>query len=191
MAIPARGTLMGNRGILHDDARRLGTARWKHPHWVTCLLDFKGRKRPLMAPGRYTELFFLDEATALAAGHRPCGQCRGAAFRSFTRLFHDASGTTTLKGLDRAMHHARVTRQRRQIRHQKDVATLPDGSFLLLDDAPHMVWGNKLLRYTPQGYTAAMPRATGPATVLTPAPIVATLAKGYRPQLHPSAADFI
>ena len=188
VADPARGTLMGNRGILHDDTGRLGTSRWKHPHWVTCLLDFKGRKRRLMTPGRYTELFFLDEATALAAGHRPCGECRRAAFHGFVTRFHAAHGTTTLAALDRAMHKARVTRRRTQVRHRAPAEGLPDGAFLLLDAAPHVIKGAHVLRHTPGGYDRAAPRPTGEVTVLTPAPTLAVLAAGYDAALHESAA---
>ncbi|WP_245306236.1 hypothetical protein [Roseovarius aestuariivivens] len=191
MADPARGTLMGNRGILHDDGQRLGTSRWKHPHWVTCLLEYKGRKRSLMAPSRYTELFFLDEVTALAAGHRPCGECRRDAFRQFTRFFHAANGTDTLKELDRCLHRARVTRQRAQIRHNASAGALPDGTFILIEKAAHVLWGSNALRYTTRGYTSARARPAGPVTVLTPAPAVAALAQGYIPALHPSAAGLI
>ncbi|QFT99530.1 hypothetical protein FIU85_19600 [Roseovarius sp. THAF8] len=186
-ATPERGTLMGNRGILHDADLQLGKVRWRHPHWVTCLLDFKNRRRKLMQPGAYTELFFLDEPTAFAAGHRPCGECRRAAFRRFATLFHAANGTETLAEIDRLMHRDRVTRRREQVRYTGALETLPDGAFILHEDAPHLVWGGRLLRYAPGGYTAALPRSTGPATVLTPASIVATLAAGYRPVPHPSA----
>ncbi|MFN3210732.1 MAG: hypothetical protein ACE369_17360 [Roseovarius sp.] len=183
-AIPVRGSLMGNRGILHDDDRQLGKARWRHPHWVTCLLEFKGRRRALMQPRNYTELFFLDEPTALAAGHRPCGECRRAAFRRFVALFHAANGTATLAEIDRLMHRDRVSRTRAQLRHTAPLDTLPDGAFVLHDDAPHLVWGPHLRRYTPQGYTASLPRPSGPALALTPACTIAALAAGYRPQPH-------
>ncbi|QFT92710.1 hypothetical protein FIU86_07635 [Roseovarius sp. THAF9] len=186
-ATPERGTLMGNRGILHDADQRLGTARWRHPHWVTCQLNFKGRRRALMQPGAYTELFFLDEPTALAAGHRPCGECRRPDFKRFVARFHAANGTATLAEMDRLMHRDRVTRTRRQVRHTAALETLPDGAFILHNDAPHLVWGDRLLRYTPGGYTAALPRGTGIATVLTPASTVATLATGYRPVPHHTA----
>ncbi|MGK7755455.1 MULTISPECIES: hypothetical protein [unclassified Roseovarius] len=180
-AIPERGTLMGNRGILHDADQRLGKARWRHPHWVTCQLSFKNRRRALMQPGNYTELFFLDETTALAAGHRPCGECRRAEFKRFVALFHAANGTATLAGIDRRMHHDRVTRTRRQVRHTAQLETLPNGTFILHDATPHLVWDKHLLRYSPGGYTAALPRHEGPVTILTPACTVATLAAGYRP----------
>ncbi len=186
-ATPERGTLMGNRGVLHNADRQLGKARWRHPHWVTCVLDFKDRRRKLMQPGAYTELFFLDEPTALAAGHRPCGECRRAAFRRFVSLFHAANGTATLDEIDRLMHRDRVTRRRAQVRHTAPLERLPDGAFILQNDAPHLVWGGHILRYSPGGYTAALARSTGPATVITPASTVATLAAGYRPVPHPSA----
>jgi len=192
VAEPARGTLMGNRGILHDESRALGRRRWTHQAWVTCRLDFKGRRRPLMAPGRYTELFFLDEATALAAGHRPCGECRRRDFRRF-RLFWDAARgqKTDLRGLDRALHRDRVTRRRGQVRHHVPCAELPDGAFILHDGEPHLVWRDGLLRYSPSGYTALLPRPSmGTALVLTPAGTVAALRRGYRSALHPSARGF-
>ena len=188
-ALPQRGTLMGNRGILHDDDQQLGKARWRHPHWVTCLLDFKGRRRALMQPHNYTELFFLDEPAALAAGHRPCGECRRPDFKRFVTLFHAANGTATLAQIDRLMHRDRVTRTRAQVRHTAPLESLPDGAFILHDDAPHLVWGAHLLRYTPDSYTTALPRGMGPATVLTPASTVATLAAGYRPAPHHTATQ--
>lgn len=186
-ALTQRGTLMGNRGILHDDDQQLGKARWRHPHWVTCLLEFKGRRRALMQSGNYTELFFLDEPSALAAGHRPCGECRRPDFKRFVTLFHAANGTATLAEIDRLMHRDRVTRTRAQLRHTAPLESLPDGAFILHDDAPQLVWDMQLLRYTPGGYTAALPRGTGPATVLTPASTVTTLAAGYRPAPHHTA----
>lgn len=186
---PARGRFMGNRGILHDENRTLGRRRWTHHAWVTCLLDFKGRRRTLMTPGRYTELFFLDEATALAAGHRPCGECRRQDYRRFRAFWDAAHGTTHKIGaLDRILHRDRVTRQRRQIRHSAEYAKLPDGAFVLCDGAPHLVWQDRLLRYSPAGYIAALPRpATGDALVLTPASTLAVMRQGYRPALHTSA----
>ena len=109
IADPARGTLMGNRGILHDAQQRLGAARWRHRHWIYCRLAFKGRWREVMAPSRYTELFFLDEATALAAGHRPCCECQREDFRRFQAAWQQAFGHAASAGaIDRALHEARV-----------------------------------------------------------------------------------
>jgi hypothetical protein len=188
VADPARGLFMGNRGILHDAEGRLGTARWRHPHWVCCVLSFKGRRRAVMAPGRYTELFFLDEAVALAAGHRPCFECRRADYRRFLAAWESATGTA-LRGpaLDRALHPARVTRSRAQVRHAAPMEGLPDGTFVLADGIPHLVLGDSLRPFAPSGYGPPRPRPGGTAEVLTPAPTVAALAAGYRAVLHDSA----
>lgn len=191
-AAPFRGTLMGNRGILHDGQRRLGTRRWSHHAWVTCLLEFKNRHRTPMTPGAYTELFFLDEAVALAAGHRPCGECRRTDFSRFKALFIAANDTRSLTEIDRLLQRDRISRARQQIRHRAPARTLPDGTFILHNDQPHMAWQGQLLRYTPKGYDMARPRpASGDITVLTPACTIAVLAQGYRPALHSSAQDMI
>lgn len=190
VAAPFRGTLMGNRGILHDEAQTLKTRRWQHPHWVTCVLHYKDWHRPVMTPHNYTELFFLDEATALAAGHRPCGLCRRADYNRFRQLWDAAHGPAPdLMTLDRHMHRDRVTRTRQQVRHTAPLKSLPDGTFILHDGAPHLVRDARLLRAAPDGYNASLPRPTsGEATVLTPACTVAVLTQGYRPALHPSAS---
>ncbi|MBI1217841.1 MAG: hypothetical protein GC186_04765 [Rhodobacteraceae bacterium] len=189
VADPARGLFMGNRGCLHDDAGRIGTARWRHPHWVTCVLAFKGRRRPIMAPRRYTELFFLDEAVALAAGHRPCAECRRADYLRYRAAF--ASAPLSAPEMDRILHPARVTRGRAQVTYSALVDDLPSGTFLRLPDgaAPLLLTDNGLLPYTPSGYGAALPRPSqATVTVLTPAPTVLALRHGYRPVLHPTAS---
>lgn len=195
IADAARGTLMGNRGILHDAGRRLGTARWRHRRWIYCWLRFKGRRRQVMAPGRYTELFFLDEATALAAGHRPCSECRRDDFRAFQAAWRraldtpDASATT----IDRVLHKARVdSRTRRQIRVDASLDDLPDGAFVLLPDDPSiplLIVANALLPWRPGGYGAPRPRPSAiRCLALTPQPTLAVLRAGYAPALHPTAA---
>jgi hypothetical protein len=196
VADPERGTLMGNRGILHDAEQRLGTARWRHPHWICCRLAFQGRRRPVMAPGRYTELFFLDEATALAAGHRPCCECRRADFRRFQAVWRRAfpGADASAPAIDRALHRARVEpRSRRQIRFEAPLDDLPDGTFILLPDeplAPLLVLGARLLPWHPAGYAPPRPRPVAiQALVLTPRPTVAVLRAGYTLGVHPSAAE--
>jgi hypothetical protein len=198
VADPARGALMGNRGILHDDHRQLGVARWRHRAWICCQLSFKGRRRAIMAPRRYTELFFLDEATALAAGHRPCFECRRAAFREFQAAWRRALRTTdcSAAGMDRVLHRARVTpRTRDQIRFEAVLDNLPDGAFVLLDEAPStplLIIGDRLLPWRASGYLPGRPRpAAIGCRVLTPAPTVAVLQAGYAPTLHPSAGRAI
>jgi hypothetical protein len=189
-ALPQRGLLMGNRGILHDEAGRLGSARWRHRNWIACVLSFRGGRRTLMAPGRYTELFFLDEAVALAAGHRPCAECRRADWLRFMDAWEAAHGERPrAAALDRQLHAARVRRDRSQVRHAAPWEVLPDGAFALDAGEPCLTLGDRVVPFGPEGYGRARPRPEGEAEVLTPAPLVAVLAAGYRPLLHPAALD--
>jgi hypothetical protein len=191
VADPARGTLIGNRGILHDEIRRLGTARWRHPHWIACRLDFRGRRRAPMSPGRYTELFFLDEAVALAAGHRPCGECRSEALARFRAAWQRTHGTAPRAAeLDRLLHAARLRPgSRGQRRMPAPLDDLPDGTFVLVAGRAMLVLGDHLLPYAPAGYGPPAPRHRGDTVeVLTPMPVVAVLAAGYRPEINLGAA---
>jgi hypothetical protein len=189
VAIPLRGRFMGNRGILHDATGTLGPARWRHRNWVCCTLSFKDRRRPVMAPGAYTELFFHDEAIALAAGHRPCAECRRADYTRFLAAWATAHGTRpSAPDLDRALHAARVDGSRAQVRHTAALPDLPEGTFILTKAGPALVRPYRLVPFTPSGYTAPIPGPTqGPVTVLTPAPVVAVIRAGYSPDLHPDA----
>ncbi|MDH3231234.1 MAG: hypothetical protein OEN55_15700 [Alphaproteobacteria bacterium] len=196
VADPARGLFMGNRGILHDDDRRLGPARWRHKHWIVCVLAFKGRRRRVMEPRCYTELFFLDEAVALAAGHRPCAECRRARFHAFlagwAKGTGHAGGMPKAADLDAMLHAARVDpRNRRQVTWEARLPDLPDGTFVRLgDNMPRLVLGEALPAWTPAGYRDAVKRPRAPVvTVLTPRPTVSALAGGYMPALHPSAME--
>ncbi|HEX6143865.1 MAG TPA: hypothetical protein VFZ01_14195 [Geminicoccaceae bacterium] len=191
----ARGRFMGNRGRLHTPDQTLGTSRWTTRAWVTCRLSFRGRRRTLMAPGRYTELFFLDEAVALAAGHRPCGECRRDAYRAFRDAWTAATGGTdaTIQQLDGQMHASRVEpRSRQQVRHRRSIDDLPDGVFVALPERSGMkgawlLWADRLHLYAPDGYHASVNRPRGGTVdVLTPSVTVAALAAGYRPEVHPS-----
>lgn len=194
IADPARGALMGNRGILHDAERRLGAARWRHSHWIYCRLAFKGRRREIMAPRRWTELFFLDQATALAAGHRPCCECRRSDFLRFQEAWRRAFGVREARAgtIDRTLHQARVEpRSRCQIRFAAELDDLPDGAFVLLPNTPLLLWGGQLYPWSPQGYGPPRPRPSGRVCVLTPAPTIAVLRSGYQlgtgaiePELH-------
>ena len=187
VATSARGTLMGNRGILHDETGTLGAARWKHNKWVTCRLEFRGRRREPMPAGGYTALFFLDEATALAAGHRPCGECRRENLAAFRAAL--GADRLDLATLDRHLHGERTDRATRQVRpHVADIATLPDGTMILTPDGSRggptcaaLVWGDALHPWTVQGYRPPLPRPVrGTARVLTPPTIRRALAGGYR-----------
>lgn len=189
-AIAMRGDFMGNRGILHTADRRLGTARWTHPHWIICALQFKQRHREVMRPGRYwTELFFLDEAVALAAGHRPCAECRRAAYNAYLAAWQATTGQRpSAKMIDKALHAARVNpRTRAQVHHVAAMSHLPDGCFVRHQDDTWLVKGPNLHRFSPVGYDAVIARPEGEATVITPAPSVMALRNGYTPAYHGSA----
>lgn len=183
IAHPARGGFMGNRGILHDEGSLHPKRRWAHQNWVCCVLSFKGRQRRLMAPRHYTELFFLDEAVAFAAGHRPCAECRSADYRLF-RACCDVPGPAA--ALDRQLHAERaVPRVFQQRRHAEvEARDLPTGSFIL-DHGGRcgVLFGDAFYPYAPSGYGSAKPRPCGHVTLLTPPSSVAAFRAGYRPQI--------
>lgn len=200
VATPDRGLFMGNRGgCFHNDDQTLTRRRWASRQWITCVLEWKGRKRQLMQPRLYTELFFLDEATALAAGHRPCFECR----RADSNRFFDAlrAGVPGMGGdgaklyadsVDRLLHEERVDARTKMKRTTEAlVGQLPDGAMVTLrGDAapPHLLMGGKLFPWSFGGYGAAVKadRAEG-VTVLTPSATLAALRAGYLPIVHPSA----
>lgn len=180
---PARGLLMGNRGgRIHSDEREL-KRRWASKQWICCVLDFKGRQRDVW--GRYyTELFFLDEVTAFAAGHRPCFKCRRQDALAFAALF---PGKHKAPEMDTVLHGERLSGKSKRL-HRCVLDALPDGAMIALDDQACAVRGHHLLRWTPSGYDAK--RARPPrldVDVLTPPSIVSVLTQGYVPLWHPSA----
>jgi hypothetical protein len=194
VADPARGLLMGNRGCLHGPDRRLGVARWRSKLWICCVLAWKEVRRDPMPPGRWTALFFLDEATALAAGHRPCAYCRRAAFVAFAEAWRRAGGLAErprAAEIDARLHAERVDpRSRRQVTRPAPAGELPDGVMVRAGGGgPGLLAGGAMLPWTFAGYRAPVPLP--PATrveLLTPPATVAAIAAGYRPLLHPSAA---
>jgi len=184
VADPARGTMTGNRGILHDDQGRLTRRRWTHKAWICCVLDWQGRKRAIMTGRTWTELFFLDEAVAMAAGHRPCGYCRRADYADFRAAW---GGAPRAPEMDAVLHHDRLAGrvQRRNIMAMEDV---PVGAMIMLGGTPMLVCGDRLLPYAPDGYGAPLPRPKAQTVAcLTPAALCRVLAAGYRPKLHASA----
>jgi len=186
-ATPARGTLMGNRGgRIHTDDKRLTTRRWASRQWICCVLDFKNRQRDVW--GRYyTELFFLDEVTAFAAGHRPCFECRRKDAERFARLFANGEARASAPVMDDILHAERLEGRAKRT-HRAGIDTLPDGAMIVVDGEPFALRGKRMLHWTPNGYHAPRPRPRGiEVDVLTPPSIVAVLVRGYQPQWHPSA----
>jgi hypothetical protein len=193
IADPGRGLVYGNRGCLHDHSGRI-RRRYNGKRWIACRLAFRGwHRHPLMQPGRFTELFFLDEATAFAAGHRPCALCRREDYRRLVAMWQRLHpGQESADAIDAHLHTERIDpATRAQLRHESAIHTLPDGAFVVHEGAAHLVVGDRLLRWTPAGYTAPVPRPTrGQAVVITPSSLVSILRAGWRslvPLLHPSA----
>jgi hypothetical protein len=196
IATPARGTLMGNRGRLHDPDRRIvRPVAGGYRAWVTCRLAFRGRQRTVMAPHRYTELFFLDEATALAAGHRPCGECRRADYRRFKATWLAANrdrglGPDALIGrIDRELHRDRLDPDGRPRTYPARLRSLPDGVFVVLPGAAEalLVWRGALAPWSPAGYGELRPSPRDDRVkVLTPRSTTAAIAAGYVPGVHAS-----
>lgn len=196
VAVAARGTFMGNRGgCFHKPGRTLGVSRWKSRAWITCVLRFKNRRRALMQPNRYTELFFLDEVTALAAGHRPCFECRRQDAVAFFAAW-DESGLAPANRLagdmDRALQDERVCGARDKRTFEARLEALPGGTMVQIDDTPYAVAGGHLLAWSHNGYTGRHPY-DGKATVrvLTPWTTVEILRSGYSPHIHESAAGLV
>lgn len=185
VAHPARGLLMGNRGRIHRADRTLGARRWSCTTWIACVPCFRGRRRTVWGDS-YTELFFHDEAVALAAGHRPCAECRRADYRRFQAAWRAAhGGAGDAPEMNARLHADRLEPgSRRQRRHQAILGTLPDGSFVLAASGPALLAGGRLHPFDPAGYGPAMPaQPRAEVTVLTPRCTLAVLRAGYRPLL--------
>jgi hypothetical protein len=189
-ADPARGLFMGNRGgRLHADARTLGRRRWVTRAWICCRLEFNNRHRAVWGEG-YTELFFLDEATALAAGHRPCFECRRGEAQAFAECWRRAFGLSArprAADMDRVLHAERLAGRNKRL-HRSRIDDLPDGALVALEEGAFALRAGALLRWTPEGFGARKARPRGiMVEALTPPSILGVLAAGYRPQWHPSA----
>jgi hypothetical protein len=188
---PGRGLIMGNRGCLHGQGRSLGVSRWRSKLWICCLLDFKGVQRDPMPPGRWTALFFLDEATALSAGHRPCAYCRRADYLAFAQAWRAARRLPRrplAPEMDAALHAERTDRSRRKLSYTAPVAGLPGGVMIRTADGPGLLLNGRVHPWSFRGYGASAGAGrTGPVEVLTPPSIVAAITAGYRPLVHRSA----
>lgn len=196
IADAARGLLLGNRGVLVDAHGKFTRRKWSTWAWIACVLAWKGRRRPLMQPGTWTELFFLDEATGFAAGHRPCGECRRADYQRFKQAWLVANaaqlpdGALTIQAIDRILHAERKRRWDGEAWPRVRTAALPNGAMVELegDADAWLVWGANLLRWTPAGYTDRRSRRDHRmAGLITPPTVVEALRVGYLPLVHPSA----
>jgi hypothetical protein len=191
---PGRGMLMGNRGCIHNADRTLGVSRWRSKLWICCVLEFRGWRRDVMPPGRWTALFFLDEATALAAGHRPCGYCRESDHRWFGESWRAAKGLTTRPSaaqMNAWLHAERVDgRTRRKRTREVVLDELPDGAMVSYAGGPALCTGGVLLPWSFDGYGPPVrPAPRIKVDLLTPPSIVGALAAGYLPLIHPSAGQ--
>jgi hypothetical protein len=188
IATPDRGTFMGNRGVLHDDRGNVRRT-WRLKRWLLCLREFKGRRRQVMAPGRYTELFFLDEATGLAAGHRPCWECRRDRYRAFSTAW--PSGCLLAEAIDDQLHAERLNPDGSQRRFDANLDNLPDGVLVIRRESverAYLLWRDELLAWSPGGYRDRLLRLKGErVVVLTPRPTVEAIRAGYVPEVHPTA----
>jgi hypothetical protein len=188
-ATPARGTMFGNRGgRFHADNKTLTKRRWVSRAWICCVLEFKNRRRDVW--GRYyTELFFLDEVTALAAGHRPCFECRRRDAVAFAEAWQRSSKLKVRPRagkMDEVLHRERLDGRAKR-RHRRAIDGLPDGAVIAMEEDVFAVRGNALLQWTPSGYAACQRRPRGGTVdVLTPPSILAVLKAGYRPRWHSS-----
>src|SRR3984893_18325895 len=193
VADPGRGLVYGNRGCLHDGTGGI-CRRYNGKRWIACQLQFRGwQRRPLLQPGRLTELFFLDDATALAAGHRPCALCRRKDYARLVTIWRELHpGQVGADAIDAQLHTERTQPgARTQRHHQAALDQLPDGAFVLQEGAPWLVLGLQLLRWSAAGYRARKPRPVHQqAQLITPPSLVHLLHTGWQPLValvHPSA----
>ncbi len=192
VATPARGTIYGNRGgCFHRDDGSLKKRLWANRQWICCVLEFKNRRRILRQPGKFTELFFLDEATAFAAGHRPCFECRRAdaeAFRGFWAKAHGLAEVPSAPAMDIVLHNQRLNERGEKPAPKASESDLLDGVIVRWENAAWLIQGNHMRRWTLFGYGDPVRLPAGRnLRCLTPPATIATIRAGYRPQLHPSA----
>ena len=193
-AVSARGAWLGNRGILHNERQQI-VAPWRHKAWVTCKLEFKGRKRVVFGHRTYSELFFLDEATAFSAGHRPCGECRREQFKAFKAAWCAANQSPlqapnpSIGLLDKQLHAERAVRGRGQLTYGEMIRNLPDGVFVNFGGNVVLVWRGHLHTWTHHGYVEqrTIKASSAVVQVLTPKSVVAALHEGLDVEIHESA----
>jgi hypothetical protein len=195
-AVSTKLALLGNRGILHNDKKQI-IAQWRSKAWITCQIKFNGRESESRAfmPDSYSQLFFVDEATAFAAGHRPCAECRRERFNEFKAAWIEANReliqgeNPTIADIDKVIHAERVTEDKRKRTFTAQLGSLPAGTMIEVDGTPLLVWRGKLLPWSFEGYgksQTSLPPSTS-VQVLTPASVVRVFASGFTPQVHLSA----
>jgi hypothetical protein len=191
-AIPDRGMFVGNRGIIHSPVTKtLLRKRWSTDAWLTCVLEFRGRRRKVMERRSWTELFFLDEATAFAAGHRPCFYCRREDANRFRAAWEKGNRVNEVLApdIDAALHRERFASAKKLHALPKEIEKLPDGTMVQAGEESFLIAQGRTLLWTPSGYRAAK-GGIKDAKLLTPPSIVRAFAAGYRPVIHPSVSRF-
>jgi hypothetical protein len=189
IATPARGAWMGNRGLLHNENQQI-VRPFRLKAWITCVLEFRGRKRTVMSPNLYTELFFLDEATAFAAGHRPCFECRRADYNRFKSYWlkgnpeYGFNEKTSIQLIDDILHNERLHSDGSKVKYEDKLSILPDGSFIELNGKPHLLANGAVYEWSPFGYSEpqALPGSEY-VIVLTPKSTINGFRAGYVPQM--------
>jgi hypothetical protein len=194
VATPHRGLFTGNRGIIHDpETRTLLRKRWSSKAWLTCVCEFRGRRREVMGGRSWTELFFLDEATALAAGHRPCFYCRRDDANAFRAAWERGNGVrgAMAPGIDEVLHRQRLSRGNKRLHPLgKPIKSLPDGAMVRAGAESYLIARGRLLRWSFEGYSHTA-QAVSSVMLLTPPSTLRALGAGYRPVLHPSATKLV
>jgi hypothetical protein len=184
---------MGNRGVLHNETGKV-VAQWRLKRWIICTLNFKNRWRPVFAPRRYSELFFLDEATAFSAGHRPCAECRRERYKEFRAAWASANSVGCkflyAEDIDQQLHDERVLPDGEKQSYESRLSDLPSGTFIERGGVAHLLWKGELIPWTFAGYGVPITDKfdVEDLRVLTPASIVATFKQGFIPQIHESVA---
>ena len=189
IATPHRGMFTGNRGIIHDPATKTLTRRWASQAWLTCVCEFRGRRRDVMGSRSWTELFFLDEATAFAAGHRPCFYCRGIDANRFRAAWEAGNGVANIlaREIDAVLHRERLDGRAKRLHPlPAPIEQLPDGAMVQNGSESFLMVQGRALAWSPAGYRQAQ-NALEDTMLLTPPSTLRALSAGYRPVLHPSA----
>ena len=191
-AVKSRGMFLGNRGVLHNEHQEI-IASHRIKGWVTCLLEFKDRKRKVMTPKRYTELFFLDEVTAFSSGHRPCAECRRNRYNEFKEKWLEANGELlegkkpTAPNMDNIIHEERISKKKK-VTYTSALGSLPDGTMIEINSKAYLLWESNLFEWSFSGYSESDLDFTleDEVIVLTPLSYVKTFSKGYLPEVHKS-----